>query len=333
MAKKTTTLFGYLFSLLVGGTLLYLVFRNISFEDFIAKAKHAEYTWVYLSMGIALLSYFIRAFRWTILMQPLGFRVPLLRATNALSIAYLANLVLPRLGEVTRCGMLKKSDDVPISLSLGTVIAERIIDTLSLGCILLITLLLEFDKLSRFLAQFGTMVDSSKIFSMAIGGCLTLLLIGTLGYLVYNRMHSRLQIVIKQLLEGVLALKDISNIPGFILSTLLLWTCYYFMGYLVLFAIPETSGLGWEVGLMLIVSAGIAVIIPVQGGFGTYHTITSAMLLLYSIEKTTGVFIVTLNHSAQVVATVVYGIISIIISMFIPFRSASTHDTPRSEQG
>ena len=94
------------------------------------------------------------------------------------------------------------------------------------------------------------------------------------------------------------------------------------MGYLIFFSIAETSSLGWEVGLMLLVSGGIALTIPVQGGFGTYHTITSGMLLLYSIEKTTGVFVVTLAHSTQVIATVLFGIVGIAGSFFISSRSS-----------
>ena len=121
MSNKTTSFLGYSFSLLVGAVLLYLVFKNISFEEFLAKAEQADYSWVYLSIGITFFAYVARAYRWCLLINPLGYETTTLRATTAVMIAYLANLVLPRLGEITRCGVLKKSDNVPITLSLGTV--------------------------------------------------------------------------------------------------------------------------------------------------------------------------------------------------------------------
>ncbi len=321
MSKKRT-LFGYGISFIVAGVLLYLVFKNISFEEFMAKAEQADYRWVYLSIGITFIAYLARAYRWSLLINPLGYETTTIRTSFAVMIAYLANLVLPRLGEVTRCGALKKSDGVPMSLSLGTVISERIIDVISLAIITLITLVIEFDELSAFLAGFVSMLDTARLTSMLIFGCVALIFAGIGGYWLYHRLEERFRVILRQLLEGLLSLRKIRNFKGFIISTITLWVTYYFMGFVIFFAIAETSTLGWEVGLMLLVSGGIALTIPVQGGFGTYHTITSGMLLLYSIEKTTGVFVVTLAHSTQVVATVLYGIVGIIGSLLISSKSS-----------
>ena len=45
-------------------------------------------------------------------------------------VGYFANYAVPRLGEVTRCGILARYDKVPFAESLGTVIVERIIDVI-----------------------------------------------------------------------------------------------------------------------------------------------------------------------------------------------------------
>lgn len=317
---KKRSLLGYSLSFIVAGILLYLVFKNISFEEFLAKAEQADYRWVYLSIALAFIPYPVRAYRWTLLINAQGYNTTTFRTTPAVMIAYLANLVLPRLGEVTRCGVLKKNDDIPISFTLGTVIAERIIDMITLVIIAGFTLIIEFDELTAFLMEVGGLMDVTQITTKLIYGSIALLVIGVLGYWLYHRLEERFRVIFKQLLEGLLSLRKIDNPLGFILATILLWTAYFFMGYVIFFSIGETSNLGWEVGLMLLVSGSIAMSVPVQGGFGTYHSLASSMLLLYSIEKTTGVFVVTLAHSSQVVAMVVYGIVGIAVSFFIRSR-------------
>lgn len=209
-----------------------------------------------------------------------------------------------------------------MSLSLGTVISERIIDLVSLVFLAAITLIIEFDELTSFLMDFSKLMDTKKLVSTAIFGCIALLVIILIGYWLYHRLEERFRVVLDQLLEGLLSLRKIQNIKGFILATFILWTTYFFMGYLIFFSIAETSGLGWQAGLMFLVAGSIALTIPVQGGFGTFHSITSGMLLIYSVEKTTGVFIVTLIHSTQVVATVIYGIVGIAGIFFISSRSS-----------
>ncbi len=117
--------------------------------------------------------------------------------------------------------------------------------------------------------------------------------------------------------EGVLSLKNIKNVPGFIISTIVLWVVYYYMSYIIVFSLPETAHLGWMVGVMLLVTGGIALAIPVQGGFGTYHTLISVMLSLYAVDPTTGVFLATLLHTSQVVAVAIFGAIALALSFFL----------------
>jgi uncharacterized protein (TIRG00374 family) len=316
MSSRTRTVLGYVISLLFSGVLLCLVFKNVSWNKFIAQAEQADYRWVVLSIFIFLISYVVRAYRWNILINSLGYSATTFRSTQAVMIGYLVNLMLPRVGEVTRCGILKKSDNVPISISLGTVITERIIDLITLVFITILTFVFEFHKLSAFLGNIIGFINTSQLISIAL---ITVALLGFGGaviYWLYHRFESQFRVVLGQLIQGLLSLRKISNIKGFIFSTLILWIAYYFMGYLIFFAVAETSELGWSVGLMLLVMGGVAFSIPVQGGFGTYHSIVSSMLLLYQIDTTTGVFFATLAHSTEVAATVLYGVVGLFLSVF-----------------
>jgi uncharacterized protein (TIRG00374 family) len=316
MSSSIRTVLGYAFSLIFSSVLLFLVFKNVSWDKFMAQAEQADYRWVILSIFIFLISFVVRAYRWNLLINSLGYSATTFRSTQAVMIGYLVNLVLPRVGEVTRCGVLKKSDNVPITISLGTVISERIIDLATLALITILTFVFEFHKLSSFLGNMIGGVNTSQLITIALIGSVFLAFCGASVYWLYHRFEGRFRVVLGQLINGLFSLRKISNIKGFIVSTLVLWVAYYLMGYLLFFAVTETSGLGWSVGLMLLVMGGIAFSIPVQGGFGTYHSIVSSMLLLYQIDTTTGVFFATLAHSTEVAATVLYGTVGLFLSAF-----------------
>ncbi|MEP0368764.1 MAG: lysylphosphatidylglycerol synthase transmembrane domain-containing protein [Cyclobacteriaceae bacterium] len=326
MTNRVVSVLKYVGSLGLAAVLLYFAFRNVEWQDFLEKAKTVDYTWVVISIVLSLVSYISRAYRWNILLHPMGHTgLSTYRTTLAILIGYLANLAFPRLGEITRCGILKRSDDVPVSSALGTVITERVIDLFTLLTLLLFTLIVEYDRLITFLRELfgfsedgviGTSVGEDFYWKLGIGLVILLVLVGVLIILA-KRAGGKVKAFIRELYEGVISLRKIDNLPGFIISTVVLWVVYYFMSYLIIFSLPETAHLDWMVGVMLLVTGGIALAIPVQGGFGTYHTLISAMLALYAVEKTTGVFLATLLHTSQVVAIAAFGGVALLLSLFI----------------
>lgn len=122
---------------------------------------------------------------------------------------------------------------------------------------------------------------------------------------------------LNRFIAGLLSLKDIKKPVGFIVSTVILWVLYYLMSYVIVFSLDETAHLSLSAGLMLLITGGIALTIPVQNGFGTYHTMIAGMLVLYSIDKTTGVFLATLLHTSQIIAVAIFGSIALLISATI----------------
>lgn len=319
MVKNAIAVLKYSASLLLAAVLLYFAFRNVDFAEFLAKAKTVDYFWVLASIALSLIAYFARAYRWNILLRPMGYpNLSLARTTAAVLVGYLANLALPRLGEITRCGMLKKSDDVPVSSALGTVITERIIDLLCLVLLMLFTLIAEYDVLLTFLDQlFTRFVDVDGLARKLIVAFIILIVVVAILIVLARAAGPKIKEFVRGLYEGILSLKNIRDIPGFVISTVVLWMVYYFMSYIIVFSLSETAHLDWMVGVMLLVTGGIALAIPVQGGFGTYHTLISVMLSLYAVDPTTGVFLATLLHTSQVVAVAVFGAIALLFSFFM----------------
>ena len=139
------------------GVLLWYVFRDIDATTLFNKLAEVRYGWVVAAGLLLLFTYGVRAYRWNILLHPLGYRhLTVFRTFVAVAIGYFANLLVPRMGEVSRCGVLKRLEDVPVTTSLGTVVAERIIDLLSLLTITLLLFVAEFDRLSRFITSFAS---------------------------------------------------------------------------------------------------------------------------------------------------------------------------------
>ena len=325
MLKKASSIIKYVLTLGLAGALLYFAFRNIDLEEFWAKTSEVDYSWVILSIGLSAVAYFARAYRWNILMMPLGYpNLSSFRTTLAVLVGYLANLAFPRLGEITRCGMMKRSDEVPVSTSLGTVISERIIDMITLLVLIVIALFMEYDRFIALLEDvFASLGDVSGLawkagIILGIGGIAGLIMI----FFLYKKVE-KIRLFLDDLVRGLLSLRDVKNVWGFVLSTAVLWIVYYFMSFLIVFSIPETADLPWSAGVMLLVAGGIALAIPVQGGIGTYHALISSMLVLYAVERTTGVFLATLLHTSQIIAVAIFGGLALIISIFINKRNDS----------
>ena len=305
--------------LLLGLVLLFYAFKNIQLDDFLSKLDQTRYEWVIGSMLLSSLAYVSRAYRWQLLLRAADQKVSTFRLTLAVFVGYLANLAFPRLGEVVRCAVLKKTNQIPVSLSIGTVVTERIIDSLVLLFFLIIALLLEFDLIVTY---FENIFSTYHIpLDGLLYAALTLLMIFSVLVLVILRTHTplsqRTKKMASEVLKGILTIKSIQSKSLFLITTTVMWLTYFLMSYMIFFALEETSSLSLTAGFMLLVSGGIALALPVQGGIGTYHAMIAMMLGLYGIENTTGLFLATLLHSSQILSVVIFGGISLVITLGI----------------
>ncbi|MEM6643257.1 MAG: lysylphosphatidylglycerol synthase transmembrane domain-containing protein [Bacteroidota bacterium] len=318
MSKKLLSVAKVLISVLLASFLLYLVFKNIDWAAFWAKAKTVELGWVLISVLISLTAFFSRAYRWNLLLEPLGYNLKTGRTTLAVMIGYLANLAIPRLGEVSRCGVLQRNDKVAMSHGLGSVVAERIMDLLVLMILIFISLLVEYERITSFLKEAfaGLNIPTYVVYILLFVGFLG---VAFLFYVVKRRnsLKGKFADLIKSFVDGLLSLTKIKNVTGFVVSTLLIWIAYYLMSYVVVFSLAETSELDFRAGFLLLITGGIALSIPVQSGFGTYHGMVAGLLLLYGINKTTGLFFATLLHTSQIVSIALFGTVALILSSLL----------------
>jgi uncharacterized protein (TIRG00374 family) len=334
--KKLLNALRYLVFLGAGALLLWLSFRNQSISQVWDKIRHADPYWIGLSILLGFLALLIRAIRWKQLIEPLGYTTRTTSTYHAVMIGYLANMAIPRLGEITRCGALSKSEKVPFDKLVGTVIVERVSDVIMLLISILLVAILESKLLSGFLiAQVVNPVIKLMQEHPVLILVVTALLLGGILFIVYLfRMKnppvfiSKIIALIKGVLEGLISIRRLKNKPLFLFYSCAIWIIYLFMTYVCFFALSATSHLGIGAGLFVTVLGGIGMTAPVQGGIGVYHLLVMQGLVLYGLSGEDGVVFATLVHTTQTLMLIGLGFISmILLFLFTKPVSTRTHES------
>ena len=280
MKKKLVDILKYTVVLLVAAGLLLYALRGMNVSNIINQVFSANIFWVIVSGLISIIAFVVRAHRWNLLIEPMGYSPTLKNTTYSVMVGYFANLAFPRLGEVSRCGALSKAESIPFNKLLGTVIVERIIDVICLLICILLAAAIEFKRLGNFFQQkvFGPLNEKVQqvIGSPLLLGVIILVLLILLFTAIYffrksKGSESKLSKIIKGFIDGLRSVANLKRPGLFIFQSAFIWVLYYLGVYTALFAFPFTSGLGANAALFLLVAGGIGMSAPVQGGVGAYH--------------------------------------------------------------
>ena len=322
--------------LAVGVVLLMFAFSNVNFTRLAADLKEANYYWLLLSILFGFIAYVSRARRWVLLINPLGYHPTLKNSFYALMTGYLANLALPRIGEITRCVALGKKEKIPVDQLIGTVVVERTIDFLSLMTIMIFLIITSGDQISIFLKESILIPIQQKISSIfgstwILWSLLFLLMVTALFLTIrYKKRLRKIRFFAKMfdLARGIInGLKTITNLKRkweFILLTIIIWINYALMTWVVVFSIESTSHLTFGDSIFLLVIGGLAMSAPVQSGLGAFHYIISrGLLIVKGIPLEDGLVYALLTHESQLIFVAIVGT----ISFFIIFRK---HEPPPS---
>jgi hypothetical protein len=303
----------YSFSLGLGVGLLWWVYHKQDLSTLLVELKNADFFWVGLCFVAALFSHISRAYRWNLLLKPLGYQPSLFRNFYAVMMGYLANLVVTRAGEVSRCAILYKSDNVPIETAIGTVVTERIIDLLCLIVIVLITIVIEFDKLGGFILNlFANKSAAEPNFNTLYMVGVVALFVIVLIYLFREKIRNNafIQNILSfriGLMKGISSIKDVENKWSFLFHTVMIWAMYFCTVYFLFFAFKTTAHLGVNVALALFVVGSLGMVAPVPGGVGTFHFMVTQGLILYGLPENMAASFAGLAHAIQVLQIVIIG--------------------------
>lgn len=315
--------------LAVGIFLLWIAFRNVEFDKLLLGLKNADYKWVVLSLVFASLAYLSRARRWAILINPLGYKPPFSATFYALMTGYMANLALPRIGEVTRCVALGKKEKIPVDQLIGTVVVERTVDFLTLMLILAGLIISRGEQVNQFLKVSIFIPLREKVFSV-FGAAWILWIVLTIislmaFYLIIryrrqlrkNKLFARFFDLSKGIINGLRTIISLNHKWEFIFHTIFIWINYTLMTWVVVFAIDPTSHLTLGDGVFLLVIGGLAMSAPVQSGLGAFHYIISrGLAFVEGVKIEDGLIYAFLTHESQMLFVIIVGA----VSFFMIFR-------------
>lgn len=320
--KITTATIKLLLPVLLGGVILYWMYRDFDFKRIESVMLYdMDWTWMLLSLPFGITAQLFRGIRWRQTLEPVGERPRLSTCVNSIFLSYAASLVIPRIGEFTRCGVLSRCDGVSFPKALGTVVTERAIDTLLVMLITGLTLLAQMRIFGSFFQSTGTSLDSILRNFSATGYIVTAVCavaILVLLHFLLKRLaiYNKVKATLSGIWQGMISLRNVKNIPLFIILTLGIWGSYFLHYYLTFFCFEFTSDLGLMCGLATFVVGSIAVIVPTPNGAGPWHFAVKTMLLIYGATAISGrritadeaLSFVLIVHTIQTMLVVLLGV-------------------------
>ena len=300
--------------LILGGAILYWMYRGEDWQSIKHVMLHEmNWTWMLLSFPFGILAQSFRGWRWIQTLEPMGDKPRSKVAVNAIFLSYAVSLIIPRMGEFTRCAVLKRWEGISFSKALGTVVTERAVDTLIVMIYSGIILLFGMSTFGTFFKKTGTSFDHMlSSFSVtgwvvtAICGAAVMLLLHLLlkNLSIYNKVRTTLH----GIWEGVLSLKDVKNLPLYLFFSIGIWVMYFLHYYLTFFCFDFTTQLGIDCALISFVVANFAVIVPTPNGAGPWHFAIKTMLILYGVVDQKALIFVLIVHTVQTILVILLGV-------------------------
>ena len=300
--------------LLLGGAILYWMYRDFDFQNISHVLWHEmNWMWMLLSLPFGILAQVLRGLRWKQALEPVGEKPRSSVTVYSIFVSYAASLVVPRVGEFTRCAILKRWEGVSFSKALGTVVTERIIDMMLMLLIIGVAVLLEMSAFGTFFRETGTSLQGILAGFSLMGwvvaavcavAAVLLLFILVRHLSIYNKVKTTLGGVC----EGVLSLRNVRNLPLFVVMTVGIWASYFLHYYLTFFCFDFTAGLGVTCALVTFCIGSIAVIVPTPNGAGPWHFAVKTMLILYGVQDDQALYFVLIVHTVQTMLVVLLGI-------------------------
>lgn len=294
--------------LLLGVVLVWYSLSQISISKLVQYFKDADYFWIILGVSFGVLSHLSRAYRWLYMAEPLGYMPKLANSFMAVYSAYLINLTIPRAGEVARASILSNYENIPFEKGFGTIVAERVADTIMLFLIIGLAFVLEFEFIYAF---FASKFNASTL----IIGAVVLIAIAVLLYVFIVRSGSEIALKIKEfiggLVEGALSIFKMKKKWAFIFHTIFIWVMYLAMFYITTFALPELENMPLAAILIGFILGSFS-IAATNGGIGSFPEAIVIAFALFNIAEDPSRAFGWIMWSTQTLVIIILGGISLI---------------------
>jgi uncharacterized protein (TIRG00374 family) len=287
-----------------------------------------NYSWIWLSVFLGVLSHISRAARWRYLIEPLGHKPRLSNTFFAVMIGYIMNLVVPRMGELSKCGVMSKYEKISFARLIGTMITERIFDLLVLGMVTILMVVTQFGHVLQFLNEnpdIREKVTNLAFSPILMAGLVIALILSIVLWkkIKKSNLFRKIETAASHFKEGILSVRYVKNKGAFLFHSLFIWLMYYLMLYVSFFAFDFTKDLSPLAGLTTFVMGSFGMVAPVQGGIGAWHFMTRESLALYGIPYENGIIFAFVAHTIMTLLVIVLGLLSVVA---LPFFNSQKKD-------
>ncbi len=305
---------------LIGGVFLYLTLKGKDLNELSDNLQQAKLSWVLISGLCLILIFFVRALRWNVMLENIGYKVENGKVFYSVILAYFVNSFTPRLGEIVRCTTLSKDGNVPVAQSLGSVIIERVYDLLVLFLGLFVIAFLEVDRLGDIFAKVTETIQSTissgmtSLIMLVIGG---FLLLGLLFFLASRfQVFNKIKVFVFDMIDSVKSSLLMKKIGLFIAYTVVIWVLLVLMNYCFLLALPQTDNLDIYFAVIVLFVGAVGWALPSPGGIGTTHYIILQLFLIFNLPEDAGITFGILSNGVVFLFSIVYGLLALMFRFF-----------------
>lgn len=312
--KTLRSILKILLPLALGGIILWWMYRGMDWETLrVAVTSEMNWTWMWLSFPFGILAQVFRALRWRQLLKPLKEHARVHTSINAVFLSYASSLVVPRVGEVLRCGVLKRYDGCSFTRGVGTVVTERVVDMVMIAVLSLVVFVLQIPVFMRFFHETGLSLGGFLGQFTTAGWLVTAacgIIILLTGYLLMRRFQfmTKTRSVVADLTAGLLSIRKVEGKVAFWFYSLGIWVCYFLHFYLTFFCFTSTDSLGYSVALVAFVVGTFAVLVPTPNGAGPWHFAVKTVLMLYGVDGNEGALFALIVHTVQTLLVAALGL-------------------------
>lgn len=312
--KTLRSILKILLPLALGGIILWWMYRGMDWETLrVAVTSEMNWTWMWLSFPFGILAQVFRALRWRQLLKPLKEHARVHTSINAVFLSYASSLVVPRVGEVLRCGVLKRYDGCSFTRGVGTVVTERVVDMVMIAVLSLVVFVLQIPVFMRFFHETGLSLGGFLGQFTTAGWLVTAacgIIILLTGYLLMRRFQfmTKTRSVVADLTAGLLSIRKVEGKVAFWFFSLGIWVCYFLHFYLTFFCFTSTASLGFSVALVAFVVGTFAVLVPTPNGAGPWHFAVKTVLMLYGVDGNEGALFALIVHTVQTLLVAALGL-------------------------
>lgn len=270
--------------------LAYFLYTNVDIDAITTSLRQdVNYRWFLPVIVVSVMSHVFRGLRWRIQLRAVNVNAPLSAVVNSIFGTYFVNLLFPRLGEVWRCGYIANREKAPFSLVLGSMVGDRLSDTLTVLLLTVFTFFLAGDKLALFFDARDDGSSPGLLGSWILWTCVAvvLLMVALAVWVIrtdsQNPVVAKLRSPLMSLWNGFAAIWRMDGKWMFLFYTAMIWGCYFMQLYLASFAFTFTANLGVVAVLVLFVLSSLGMAVPSNGGLGPWQYAIIFGLTLYGI--------------------------------------------------